>query len=175
MVLILAKILSSFVLLLSNIRRLFIGIDSSGFKSTIASQNFIQIKPKYQRSMSCYQLVQMLISIIWYLKIRRAPTRHDNIDFQPLVIRTSEVLPISVTVVDKGYDSEDNHVLIREHLHAFFIIPARYEHVPIFRTHGKYRKQMKRGYPKILYHQRNKDETMISVIKRLFGEQLHQG
>ena len=34
------------------------------------------------------------------------------------------------------------------------IIPARYEHVPIFRTHGKYRKQMKRGYSKILYHQR---------------------
>jgi hypothetical protein len=29
---------------------------------------------------------------------------------------------------------------------------------------------MKRGYPKILYHQRNKDETIILVIKRLFGE-----
>jgi hypothetical protein len=41
---------------------------------------------------------------------------------------------------------------------------------PIWRTHGKYRKQMKRGYPKILYHQRNKNETIISVIKRLFGE-----
>jgi hypothetical protein len=26
-------------------------------------------------------------------------------------------------------------------------------------------KQMKRGYSKILYHQRNKDETIISVIK----------
>ena len=33
-------------------------------------------------------------------------------------------------------------------------------------------KQMKRGYSKILYHQRNKDETIISVIKRLFGEQI---
>ena len=31
---------------------------------------------------------------------------------------------------------------------------------------------MKRGYPKILYNQRNKDETIISVIKRLFGEHL---
>jgi hypothetical protein len=30
---------------------------------------------------------------------------------------------------------------------------------------------MKYGYPKLLYHQeRNKDETIISVIKRLFGE-----
>ena len=33
------------------------------------------------------------------------------------------------------------------------------------------RKQMKCDYPKLLYHQeRNKDETIISVIKRLFGE-----
>ena len=33
------------------------------------------------------------------------------------------------------------------------------------------RQQMKCGYPKLLYHQeRNKDETIISVIKRLFGE-----
>ena len=31
---------------------------------------------------------------------------------------------------------------------------------------------MKRGYSKILYNQRNKDETMVSVIKRLFGEHI---
>jgi hypothetical protein len=29
---------------------------------------------------------------------------------------------------------------------------------------------MKRGYSRILYNQRNKDETIMSVIKRLFGE-----
>jgi hypothetical protein len=63
--------------------------------------------------------------------------------------------------------------LVRERLYAFCIIPARYEHVPIWRTYGKYRKQMKRGYSKVLlYHQRNKEETIISVIKRLFGEHL---
>jgi len=43
---------------------------------------------------------------------------------------------------------------------------------PSGETHGKYRKEMKRGYSKILYHQRNKNETIISVIKRLFGEQI---
>ena len=32
---------------------------------------------------------------------------------------------------------------------------------------------MKRiGYNKILYNQRNKDETIMSVIKRLFGEHI---
>jgi hypothetical protein len=84
---------------------------------------------------------------------------------------------VVVVAADRGYDSEDNHLLVREFLHAFSIIPARYQHAPIWRTHGKYRKEMKRGYSKILYHQRNKEETIISVIKRLFGEQirLHQG
>ena len=49
-------------------------------------------------------------------------------------------------MADKGYDSEDNHLLVGEDLHAFSVIPARYEHVPICRTHGKYREHMNRGY-----------------------------
>src|SRR4030095_15152325 len=58
-------------------------------------------------------------------------------------------------------------------LHAFSVIPPRYQRVSIWRrTHGKYRKQMKRGYCKVLYNQRNKNETIISVIKRLFGEHI---
>ena len=36
-----------------------------------------------------------------------------------------------------------------------------------------YRKEMKRGYNnKTLYNQHNKDETIVSVIKRLFGEHI---
>ena len=31
---------------------------------------------------------------------------------------------------------------------------------------------MKRVYNKILYNQRNKDETIVSVIKRIFGEHI---
>ena len=114
----------------------------------------------------------LLQQIICTIKIRRAPTRHDNMDFRPIITRISEILPLSVVTADKGYDSEDNHLLVRESLHAFSVIPARYEHVPIWRTRGKYRKQMKRGYSRLLYNQRNKDETIISVIKRLFGEHI---
>ena len=92
----------------------------------------------------------MLQQIICTIKIRRAPTRHDNMDFRPIVTRTSDILPVSVVIGDKGYDSEDNHSLVREDLHAFSVIPSRYECVPIWRTHGRYRKQMKRGYSKVL-------------------------
>ena len=52
------------------------------------------------------------------IKIRRYP-RNDTIDFQPLITKTSEILPISITVAYKGYDSEDNHILVREHFRGF--------------------------------------------------------
>lgn len=60
--------------------------------------------------------------------------------------QSTEILPLSVVTADKGYDSEDNHLLVRDYSHALSVIPARYEHVPIWRIHGRYRKQMKRGY-----------------------------
>ena len=114
----------------------------------------------------------MLKQIICAIKIRRAPKRHDNIDFQPIITKEHRKLGHCQQqyICDKGYDSEKNHVFVREGLKAYSIIPARYPHVPIWETHGRYRKQMKRGHSKPLYNQRNKDETIISVIKRLFGE-----
>ncbi|MGA9170238.1 MAG: transposase [Nitrososphaeraceae archaeon] len=121
----------------------------------------------------------LLQQIICNIKIRRAPTRHDNIDFKPLVKRIANIMPLSVVTADKAYDSEDNHLLVREQLGASFsVIPARHKErypnmeYPIWNTHGRYRKQMKRGYYKLLYNQLNKNETIISVIKRLFGEHL---
>jgi hypothetical protein len=69
----------------------------------------------------------VLKQIICIIKIRCAPKRHDNIDFQPLMIKIAKTLPLSVVTADKGYDSEDNHVLVREMLHAFSVIPPRYQ------------------------------------------------
>ena len=103
----------------------------------------------------------MLQQIICKIKIRPAPTRHDNIDFRPIITRTSNILPLSVVTADKGYDSEDDLSFGKQYLHAFSVIPARYEHLPIWRTHGRYRKQMKRGYSKVLYNQQNKDDHNV--------------
>jgi hypothetical protein len=167
----LGRIISSFIVISGTIH-IFAGIDSTGFKSTHSSQYYIE-RAKLRRKWIKLSIgADVLLQIICTIKIRRAPTRHDNIDFRPIITRTSDILPLSVVTADKGYDGEYNHQLVREDLHAFSIIPARYEHVPIWRTYGKYRKQMKRGYSKLLYNQRNKDETIISVIKRLFGDYL---
>ena len=167
----LGKIISSFIIL-TKIGQLFVGIDSSGFKATHASQYYterVKLRRKYIKLSLAADVLQQIICTI---KIRRAPTRHDSIDFRPLITKISELIPLSVVTADKGYDSEDNHVLVRDILHALSVIPARYEHVPIRKTHGRYRKQMKRGYSKLLYNQRNKNETIVSVIKRLFGEHI---
>jgi hypothetical protein len=52
------------------------------------------------------------------VKVRRSPTRHDNIDIKPIVTRLSKIKPLSEIVVDKEYDreydSEDNHILETE-------------------------------------------------------------
>ena len=165
----LEKIISSFIVI-SCTKHIFAGIDSTGFKITHASQYYderIEARRKYAKLSIRADVLQQIICNI---RIRRAPTRHDNVDFKPIITRIAEILPLSVVTADKGYDNEDNHQLVRETLHAFSVIPARYEHVPIWRTHGRYRKQMKRGYNELLYNQRNKDETIMSVIKRLFGE-----
>ena len=93
----------------------------------------------------------VLQPIICTIKIRRDPTRHDNIDFRPVIIRISKIKPLSIVVADKGYYSEDNHVMVREKLKGFSVISPRHEkNVPIWKTRGKYRKEMKRGYSKIL-------------------------
>lgn len=170
---VLQRMITSFIALPQvNVNHIFFGIDSSGFKSTHSSQYYTE-RARLRKKKKWIKLsvgADVLKQIICTIKIRRAPTRHDNVDFKSIITRTSEIKPLSIAVADKGYDSEENHVLVREGLQAYSIIPPRNMHVPIWRTHGTYRKQMKRGYIKLLYNQRNKDETIMSVIKRLFGE-----
>ena len=164
------RIISSFILL-TRIRKLFIEVDASGFKSSNASAYYTDragIRKKYIKLSIGTELRER---IACSLKIRRAP-RHDTIDFRPIMERASSIMPLSIAVADKGYDSEANHELVREELDAMSIIPARYEDVPVWRTHGRYRKEMKRRYDKKLYNQRNKNETILSVIKRMFGEHI---
>jgi hypothetical protein len=82
--------------------------------------------------------------IVTSLKIRRGPA-NDNLDFKPVCKKAHSVKPLRRGLGDK-------------------------EDVPVWRTSGKYRKKMKRGYSKKKYHQRSKDETIFSVIKRVMGE-----
>jgi hypothetical protein len=166
----LERIISNFILVI-DVKQVFLGTDSTGFKPTNASQYYTYRARLRKKWVKLSIGADMLKQIICKIKVRRAPTRHDdNVDFKPIVTKSAKIKPLSIVVADKGYDSEENHELVRDKLHGYSIIPPRYQEVPIWKTYGRYRKQMKRGYLKPLYNQRNKDETIMSVIKRLFGE-----
>ena len=123
----LERIISSFILLLTNIGKIFTGIDSTGFKITNhASQYYYTEQTGLGRKYVKLSIgVDVLQQIICTIKIRRVPTRHDNIyRFQTNYNKDIRYpSPTSVVTGDKGYDSEDNHVLVREDLHAFSVNP----------------------------------------------------
>src|SRR5271169_7178166 len=73
-------------------------------------------------------------------------------------------------VMDKGYDSEKIHSIIREEIKADSIIPVRERKRK--EISGKYRKQLNLVFDRIKYNQRNIVETIFSVIKRKLGETL---
>lgn len=112
---------------------------------------------------------ELKTQLVTAIKVRRGPA-NDNKDFEPVVRRAHSIKRIKLGIGDKGYDAEKNHELLRDELHAMSIIPARHEDVPVWRTRGRYRKEMKRGYSKKTYHQRSKDETIFSVVKRTMGD-----
>ncbi len=72
--------------------------------------------------------------------------------------------------MDKGYDSEKIHALIREEIKAESIIPLRVRKRK--KIKGKYRKQLYLSFDKIKYNKLNIAETTFSVVKRKFGEVL---
>ena len=114
---------------------------------------------------------ELTTQLVTAIKLRRGPA-NDNRDFRPVVMKAHRIKPIRLGIGDKGFDDEDNHELLRDELGAMSIIPARRQDVPVWRTRGRYRKEMKRGYSKKRYHQRSKDETVFSVVKRTMGDEV---
>jgi hypothetical protein len=72
--------------------------------------------------------------------------------------------------MDKGYDAEDIHELIHDTLNSGSLIPVRNRKRK--RISGYYRRRLAHAFDEEMYHQRNKVETVFSVMKRKFGEVL---
>ena len=107
------KIISSFIGI-SSTKHIFVGIDSTGFKLIRASQYYTERTGKRRKYANLSIGADVLQRIICNIRIRRAPTINDNIAFKPIVKRIANILPLSVATADRGYDSEENHFLVRE-------------------------------------------------------------
>ena len=103
--------------MISGTKHIFVGIyDSTGFTKITHASQYNTDRTELRKKKICEIIFwsRCIIQSYVTLRIRRAPTRHDNIDFRPIITRTSDILPLSVVTADKGYDSEDNHLLVRE-------------------------------------------------------------
>jgi hypothetical protein len=146
----LVRILESFVLQ-SRIRKMFAGIDSTGLSHGQASYYYTKrakLRRKFVKISIC---ADMRRQIICGIKIRHR-RRHDSVDFAPLLQHAARLVPIDTVVADRGYDSEQNHI-ITEHMGIpCTIIRPKYESLQVWKTKGFHRKNMKRHFDWESYH-----------------------
>ncbi len=96
---------------------------------------------------------------------------HDIRHFPKLFSQMLDVTAMQIMALDKGYDAEPIHKMIQDE-NVISMIPVRNRDCLISRTKGRYRKLMRREFDETLYHERNKTETIFSVIKRRFDSEI---
>jgi len=146
-----------------------LGADATGFKSTYASEHYEKrigrtiLKKDFIKANFFYDLDNLLI---YAVKIRKK-SRHDTRDLSALFNKIKSV-EFKRFYADKAYDAEWFHEMI----HSFggeSRIHLKNELVPVHRTHGRWRKHIKRHQKNSKKGKRSLCETINSVIKRLFG------
>lgn len=101
----------------------------------------------------------------------------DNPMMIPTMKKAEEIFDrIKSHDADRGYDAEYNHKYVEEIIGAECYIKLKNKDVPVCRTKGENRKKAKRKLHKKIgrprKNHRNKMETIISVVKKVFGEHL---
>ena len=149
---------------------IFAGIDATGFENRHATPYYsyrCNIRHSFTKMSAGSDMKSQLICAV---VIQHHPVSHDIKHFPKLFSQMLDVVSMSTMVLDKGYDAESTHKMIRDE-NVISMIPVRGENM-ISDTHGKYRKLMRREFDETLYRERNKTETIFSVMKRRFDSEL---
>lgn len=157
----------------------YAAIDSSGFDTTHASRYYVWRAKRmgFPRKHMTYRRFGKLSLIcdchnhlIVAAMTCRGPTPDVN-QLQKTFARCSSHVSIQRLVADAGYDSESNHVFLREQLRIRSVIPPKHgrpskDGKP---PSGRYRRMMKRSFDRTSYKHRSQIETVFSMIKRNLG------
>ena len=150
---------------------IFAGADATGFEDRHCTPYYsyrCSLRRSYTKLSAGSDMKTQLVCVV---VIQHHPVSHDIRHFPEIFQQMLTVAVPWIFVLDKGYDAEWVHHMIRNQK-ILSMIPVRNMDCLISRTRGRYRKKMRREFDDTLYHQRNKCETIFSVIKRRFGSEI---
>jgi len=155
------------------------GADSSGFDLTHASRYYVwrakrMGSPRKPTTYRWFGKLQLLTDCRRHLILGAFSCRGpcpDVHQLRDLLTRCVPGVKLTNLVADAGYDSESNHVMLREEKHIRSVIPAKHgrpskDGKP---PAGRWRRLMRRRFNQRVYRERSQTETVFSMIKRNFG------
>lgn len=148
-----------------------VAIDATGISLDNASPHYckrVGRSFKKRPFMKATFIVDIERYLILLCKIRKK-TRHDTVDAKPLIRKLAKHYKPKVFYADRGYDSNEIFELCFEKLKAYPLILQRRMDVPKWRRKGRYRKETFDVFDYGEYLQRNKIETLNSMLKRRFN------